>query len=178
MLLPPALHPHRRFYNHRNGCCGMKGLIMLEKPEFGWSQFRVGDFSSRVSYLTDVASDILEALIEHKRDGKPTCVFCDAEGYDFHIIFSYIPFVTVVGFGDPFGFDDGLKAVEFWVNENDVAKEVYWDIKNNLSDWVLWDYFGEPGDPDYESSKITRAACFVEALDELAELYDINTNKS
>ena len=151
---------------------------MLEKPEFGWSQFRIGDFSSRVSYLTDVASDILDALIEHKRDGKPTCVFCDAEGYDFHIIFSYIPFVTVVGFGDPFGTDCELKAIEFWNDEADAAKEIYFDIKNNLSDWVLWDCWCDPDDPEFEQTKIARAACLVQALSELSELYNIDTNKS
>ena len=52
---------------------------MLTKPKHGWTNLQIGDFTERVSYLTDISNDCLDAFIYALHTGNPAVIFFDAE---------------------------------------------------------------------------------------------------
>lgn len=114
---------------------------MLTKPEHGWTNLQIGDFSERASYLTDVPNDCLDAFIHALQNGNPAVIFFDAEGWDFHLIASYYCSYIVV---------DKDKAEVFMVDKTikELAKELYEDINNNFDDWVNWESYEDDTDEE------------------------------
>lgn len=53
---------------------------MLAKPSYGWSDLKIGNFTSRVSYLTDVPVDLLKASLASLKYDVPLAASFDAEG--------------------------------------------------------------------------------------------------
>lgn len=107
---------------------------MLSRPESGWCDITIGDFCSRASYLTNVPMDILKAL---NGTGTP-CVCFDAEGWEFYIIFDWCE-TLIIGYGDPFGQSDEYCVKHFSITKEEIARQVYYDISENLDEWARWE---------------------------------------
>ena len=101
---------------------------MFTEPKYGWTTLNVGRFSERVSYLTDVPIECLDAFIYALENSVPATVFFDAEGYDYHLVSSYYETYIIIG--------DKL----FISNKDyvDIAKELCCDIEKYFDGWVDW----------------------------------------
>jgi len=104
---------------------------MLTKPEDGWSNLQIEDFSERASYMTDIPNECLNVFINALQNNTPAVVFFDAEGWDFHLVASYYCSYIIVD-------KDDAKLFTVKKNIYALAKELYDDINNNLDDWTNW----------------------------------------
>jgi len=104
---------------------------MLTKPEHGWINLQINDFSERASYMTDIPNECLDAFINALQNSTPAVIFFDAEGWDFHLVASYYCSYIIVD-------KDDAKLFTVSKNIHSLAKELYDDIKNNLDDWTNW----------------------------------------
>lgn len=105
---------------------------MLSVPKNGWVNISLNDWEDRASYLTDVHLDILDSLICFLKKRKSLVVYCDAEGWEYYIIFDWFStyILTLKDTTDVTIID---KCIE------DIAKEVYEDISKNIDAWSMWD---------------------------------------
>jgi len=104
---------------------------MFTKPEHGWINLQIEDFSERASYMTDIPNECLDAFIYALQNNTPAVVFFDAEGYEFHLVASYYGSYIIVD-------KDNAKLYTVSKNIYALAKELYDDIKNNLDEWTNW----------------------------------------
>ena len=119
---------------------------MFTKPQYGWTNLQIGDFTERVSYLTDISNDCLDAFIYALHTGNPAVIFFDAEWWDFHLIASYYCSYVIV---------DKDKAEVYTIEKTikELAKDLYDDINNNFDDWLNWDMDEDETDEERERNK-------------------------
>lgn len=106
---------------------------MLSIPKHGWVDISIGDWSNRASYLTDLPHDLMDALIAKLQNWVPTCVKCDAEGWEYIIVFDSHE-IHIIESKDEYELSSFEKSIY------EVAEEVYEDILKNLYEWSLWDF--------------------------------------
>ena len=125
-----------------------KGVEMLGKPKFGWTQISVGNHAiGYASYLDDVPDLMLRAFIDYLKDKKNFMVTFDAEGYEFGI-FSFAEDLYTADNGTR---DGTLRATLVRSEEigleqyagldamvRKLAKEAVDDVRKNIEDWVTW----------------------------------------
>lgn len=103
---------------------------MITNPEYGWCDFKLGDFLGSPSYITDVAVDLLDAFIGYYTRGYGVTEF-DEEGSNFTLVLtSYNYGVFVIEEKDNAILHDFSD-----MNVNDLAQELISDIKSNLDGW-------------------------------------------
>jgi len=105
---------------------------MFTIPKHGWTNLQIGDFSERASYLTDIPNDCLDAFTYALQNNKPTVIFFDAEGWDFHLVATYYESYIILD-------KDDTKVYTIKKTILELARELYEDINNNLNDWLNWD---------------------------------------
>lgn len=105
---------------------------MLSVPKNGWVKISLNDWEDRASYLTDVHFDILDSLICFLKKRKSLVVYCDAEGWEYYIIFDWFS-TYILTLKDTTEVNIIDKCIE------DIAKEVYEDISKNIDAWSMWD---------------------------------------
>lgn len=60
---------------------------MLSKPEHGWADITIGDWSDRCSYLDDVPIALLSEISCVLETHCPRVLKFDAEGWEYLIVF-------------------------------------------------------------------------------------------
>jgi len=106
---------------------------MFTKPEHGWTNLQLGNFSDRASYLTDIPIDCLDAFIYSLENNSPIAIYFDAEGWDYHLVSSYYESYIVVS-------KDKTDLFLIDGNIRDLAKELINDIEMYFDDWVNWEH--------------------------------------
>ena len=103
---------------------------MITNPEYGWCDFKLGDFLGSPSYITDVAVDLLDAFIDYYNRGYGVAVF-DEEGSEFTLVLtSYNYGIFIIEEKDNAILHDFSD-----MNVDDLAQELVSDIKGNLDGW-------------------------------------------
>ena len=98
---------------------------------------KIGKFKKKVSYLTDVPNDLINAFISFFETGTGAASF-ECEPYEFDLIFSY-------------NFAKGGKAMPYIVSwkrkiytesvpVTELATEFLTEIKRDLDAWSEWGY--------------------------------------
>ena len=109
---------------------------MLSTPTDGWTYFRLGEETYRLSYLTDVAAEWLTQAIHGLKTmdvfsvhgfSEPGRVICTVSFWSCYIIFED---------DGPAPDCDGVDHIH--VNMMDFCKKLYQDIDSNLGGWVHW----------------------------------------
>lgn len=106
---------------------------MFTKPEHGWTNLQLGNFSERASYLTDIPIDCLDAFIYALENNSPIAIYFDAEGWDYHLVSSYYESYIIIS-------KDGFDLMGIEGNFKDLAKELVNDIEIYFEDWVCWEF--------------------------------------
>lgn len=117
---------------------------MFTKPQYGWVNIEIEEFSERASYLTDIPNDCLDAFIFAREKGVPAVMYFDAEGYDYHLIASYFGTYIIIE-------KDEIKTYHFDKTFADLAKELINDIEQNIDEWANWQ-----SDNQYNSRELKR----------------------
>jgi len=106
---------------------------MLSKPKYGWTEFKLGDFKSRASYLTNIPQDCIDAFIYGLKNHKPITIFFDAEGYEFYLVSDYYSSYIIL---------DDEETTVYYINKGikEIAKKFVHDIERNYEAWQLWDF--------------------------------------
>lgn len=145
---------------------------MLSKPKAGWTTFELcDDYSYRLSYLTDVCIDWLDAAIRGLDDMKPFAVhgFCEPDrmvclvSFDgTYIVYESDACMKNSGYKHMYGVD---------VTMIDFCRNLHRDISENLEEWVNWnnEYLYDD-ERDEEEMKPIRRSKIKEKLDRLEEL--------
>ena len=140
---------------------------MLGKPNAGWADLKIGNFTACVSYLTNVPCDLIKAFSDFIQNGVGVASF-DCEPYQFDVIFSYTMSGGVLGL--VYVVDSDKKLVCENINVIDLAKEFVEDIKRDIDAWATW--FGYEDDfakIDMEFKKKIQTG--IESLDKLIVNY-------
>ena len=117
--------------------------MILSKPGCGWCSIKVDGFTlGSASYLTDVANDFLDALLQFFSSDNilPFGITFDGEGYNFGIISiseDLYAYTTATATGMPdlhMLYEDRLlqDAVK------DISRQVCNDIITNIEEWASW----------------------------------------
>jgi hypothetical protein len=115
---------------------------MFTKPEHGWTNLQLGDFSERASYLMDIPNDCLDAFIYAIQNHVPAAVYFDAEGWDFHLISSYYQTYIILD-------KDNVKTFLIDKSFNELAKELIDDIESYFNEWINWECYRDEDDNVY-----------------------------
>lgn len=110
---------------------------MISRPENGWVDITIGDWTDRASYLTDVQIDFLDCLISVLENHTPSCFSCDAEGWEYTIVISENN-IHIIEEKEDYEY----YTYDFYDNNTglkDIAKIIYEDINNNMDVWCTWE---------------------------------------
>lgn len=108
---------------------------MLQTPKNGWSKITVKYWSDRLSYLDDAAYMLLEAVLNCLRTRCPQCCKFDAEGYEYILVLDQHS-SHVITMDDT----DSLTVLDVTLKE--FAKELIFDVRRDLDDWVTFVDYG------------------------------------
>ena len=106
---------------------------MFSKPEFGWVNISIDNWTDRASYLTSPHLDMLDALINLFSTYNPQCILCDAEGWEYYLIINFDAVFVIKQ-------EDTNTLYSFDKRARDIADEVISDIEKNIYEWSLWNY--------------------------------------
>lgn len=124
---------------------------MISKPEYGWYNFKLGDFIGCPSgYMTDVVQDLLDAFINFYKNGASAVVF-DEEGSYFTLLLTYNGIYII---------EEKEKAKLFDFSELDIdelASELISDIENDFDNWVK--FTEEEGGDQFSRVHIYNKVC-------------------
>lgn len=140
---------------------------MFSKPEYGWTNFELGGFKGRCSYLTDVPVDCLDAFIGLLKDNISASVFFDEEGSDFTLEVSKDEVYIIVD-------RDSVSKVALSISYIPVIQEFIKDMETYLNDWAIWNIV-DNWDGSYESKEFKDSKANLEV--KLKELKKLLANK-
>ena len=129
---------------------------MISKPEYGWCNFKLGDFIGHPSgYMTDVVQDLLDAFINFYKNGASAAVF-DEEGSYFTLLLTYNGIYII---------EEKEKSTLFDFSEfsiNDLAQELISDIENDFDNWIK--FTEEEGGDQFSRVHIYNKICELREL--------------
>lgn len=143
---------------------------MLSKPQFGWTDITIGDWTGKLSYIDDVPTVLLNAFYNVFSNQKPEVVCFDAEGMNYWIVFDLLDTIIIT--------ED--ENCQYSVSHQDIdikelSLELCNDIHTNLEEWAHWtaeyDYNGSV-DSDY-FNQCRKRLCY-----DVFNLLDILNNKN
>lgn len=150
---------------------------MLSRPDYGWSDFQLGEKSYSLGYLTNVPFDWLTEAI-HGLDtmrpftvhgfSEPGRILCTVSYWNCYILFE----------NDKRNAAQNDLGVE-WVHVTmlEFCKILYRDILNDLEAWADWDCdIGRYNDEDYEIKMYNKNR--TELLDMLNKLEKLIKEKA
>ena len=113
---------------------------MIANPWCGWCDFTLGNFKARLSYLTDVPIDLLDAFVDYYAKGKGVAYF-DTEG-------TYLTLVLSQYTQDIFLIEDADELVLHTfpdIHINTLCDDLISDIENDFEKWC---HFSTSDDED------------------------------
>ena len=123
---------------------------MFTKPEYGWTDVTIGDYTSRASYITDIPFDALDNVteaIKYKDYGQTYTQRFDAEGWEFIIEADANQTKLTIE-------EEDTKTIIIPKTMFDWAKEIITDIETYLEDWAKWTWDQNLDEPEqYEENK-------------------------
>lgn len=104
---------------------------MLSKPQFGWTDITIGDWTGKLSYIDDVPIVLLNAFYNVFNNQKPEVVCFDAEGMNYWIVFDLLDTIIIT--------ED--ENCQYSVSHQDIdikelSLELCNDIHTNLEEWT------------------------------------------
>jgi hypothetical protein len=105
---------------------------MFTKPECGWTNVQIDDFTEQASYLTDIPIDCLEAFINALNNHLPAAVEFDGEEVGQYML--------VANNSDSYIITEGKELRIFDKTKLEIAKEIFNDFKTHFDDWCGWGY--------------------------------------
>lgn len=117
--------------------------MILSKPGCGWCSIKIDGFTlGSASYLTDVANDFLDALLQFFSSDNilPFGITFDGEGYNFGIISiseDLYAYTTATATGMP---DLHILHEDKLLRDavKDIGRQVCNDIITNIKEWASW----------------------------------------
>lgn len=119
---------------------------MIVNLQHGWAMIRIGNFTERASYLTDVPNDCLDAFIFARENGFPATVHFDAEGYEYYLVASYFDSYIIMEKDDTEIYRISLGLVE-------LGEELISDIESNIDKWANWLFYNEYNEDELKKNK-------------------------
>ena len=118
--------------------------MILSKPGCGWCSIKVDGFTlGSASYLTDVANDFLDALLQFFSSDNilPFGITFDGEGYNFGIISiseDLYAYTTATATGMP---DLHILYEDRPLQDavKDISRQICNDIITNIEEWASWE---------------------------------------
>jgi len=136
---------------------------MFTKPESGWADFTIGDFTDRASYLHDIPFDVLNAIIDSVMTWQPIIFKLDAEGWENIIVIDNYDTHIINDKNE-----SGFQLISIVIKKNDLISEIINSINSNIDEWASWGY------KDRNSKNIVdRKEMLLMKISEIKRLYNI-----
>lgn len=144
---------------------------MLSKPQFGWTDITIGDWTGKLSYIDDVPVVLLNAFCNVFSNQEPEGIYFDAEGINYWIVFDL--FDTIIITEDE---NCQYSVSRQNVGVGELGMQMWNDITCKLKDWIRW-AIDDNNAKDYEE----RAELLYNKLQQLREaiyLYEMEQRLS
>lgn len=106
---------------------------MLSKPQFGWTDIAIGDWTGKLSYIDDVPVVLLNAFYNVFHNQKPEVVCFDAESMNYWIVFDLSDTIIIT--------EDGncqYSVSRQNVGVRELGMQMWNDIACKPKDWARW----------------------------------------
>lgn len=107
---------------------------MLSKPNGGWGDINIGEYTLNASYLTDIPMDFLNSVISSLKNNLPVSIFVDEEGIE-SLICAFYDEVFIIAKEEN---DDLIEYKKIDMDFNLFRKSIIDDIEMNFNDWINW----------------------------------------
>lgn len=107
---------------------------MLSKPNGGWVDINIGEYTLNASYLTDIPMDFLNSVISSLKNNLPVSIFVDEEGIE-SLICAFYDEVFIIAKEEN---DDLIEYKKIDMDFNLFRKSIIDDIEMNFNDWINW----------------------------------------
>lgn len=106
---------------------------MLSKPQFGWTDITIGDWTGKLSYIDDVPIVLLNAFYNVFSNQKPEVVCFDTEGINYWIVFDLFDTIIVTE-------DENRQYSVSHQNTGvrNLGMQMWNDIVYEMECWVRW----------------------------------------
>lgn len=110
---------------------------MISNPKYGWCDFDLGDFHGHPSYITSVATDLLEACYNYVF-GKSNYIYVrfDEEG-SYFILLADCYDCYIIEQKD----EDTLHRIDIGIK--DLIREIVRDIESDIDTWAAFGIFDD-----------------------------------
>ncbi|MBQ6005079.1 MAG: hypothetical protein IJL14_02395 [Selenomonadaceae bacterium] len=133
---------------------------MLSVPEYGWTDFSIGDAKYQLSYLTDIPIEWLETAVYSLKKNYycPFTVYGDCETSDIHCTVTEM-FCHVIH-------DGTIPPKTYFVNMSmlDFCKALYVDISRDIDAWSDWLRYDDENFREKQKFKIQSLLNELDAL--------------
>lgn len=106
---------------------------MLSKPQFGWTDITIGDWTGKLSYIDDVPVVLLNAFYNVFSNQKPEVVCFDAESMNYWIVFDLLDTIIIT---EDENYQYSVSRQNVSVEE--LGMQMWDDIYRELKDWACW----------------------------------------
>jgi hypothetical protein len=141
---------------------------MFSKPEYGWTDVTVGDFTCRASYLEDIPVMCMKAFTNALSPyPTPACMLFDAEGWYFYIVSSFNQTFVIEEIENDSIADRRLR--KYNVKLTDIAQEVINDIEQYFEEWINWECWKPLSEDEYNERKTLLTKMLEDLKSELSK---------
>lgn len=103
---------------------------MLSKPQHGWTEITIGDFTGHGSYIQDLPVMFLEAFLRALHWGTETEITINEEGSSFTVRSLHTTEIAVHREREEsFFFDTGVR---------ELAQSLLFDLEHDRPEWLKW----------------------------------------
>jgi hypothetical protein len=115
---------------------------MLTKPEHGWCNVEIGDFTGWASYIMDVPFNCLNSFISYFTKGKDinsVAIAFDEEGSEFTVVSNYYSTYVIIE-------RDETPVLKYFsdIDIKQLANELINDLEMYFNEWVNFECYDEP----------------------------------
>lgn len=107
---------------------------MLSKPNGGWADINIGEYTLNASCLTDIPMDFLNSVISSLKNNLPVSIFVDEEGIE-SLICAFYDEVFIIAKEEN---HDLIEYKKIDIDFNLFRKSIIDDIEMNFNDWINW----------------------------------------
>lgn len=122
--------------------------MRLKRPQYGWSELQIGDWTGTLSYINDAGNELLWAINRVVTKGDPSVILFDAEGYEWMMVLNQFEQHILRETGE------GWNHHTLNIKIKDLAAPIVQQIADDVDEWAAFPVDVEPGSKEFEERRV------------------------